>query len=92
VILALQAVQFHKFMESGRTSPALCGCEGPNGENAGEFVVKQRGGMERGYTALVCELVASRMARFFGIPVPDPAIVSIDMCRFSVKWRGWVPR
>jgi hypothetical protein len=40
--------------------------------------VKLRGGMERGHTALICELVASRLASYFNLLVPEPALVSVD--------------
>jgi hypothetical protein len=44
----------------------------------GDYVVKIRGGMERGATALAAELVASRLASYFGIPVPAPSLVVIE--------------
>jgi hypothetical protein len=72
------AVQFHRFMGSGRTSPVLCGCEDELGNSAGDLVVKLRGGLDRGNTGLLCELVASRLASYFGLAVPEPAIVGID--------------
>lgn len=78
MIQTVQAVQFHRFMGAGRSSPALCGCDDQAGQHAGEFVVKLRGGMERGPAALVCELVASQIASYFGIAVPPPAFVSTD--------------
>jgi hypothetical protein len=34
--------------------------------------------MERGPTAHLCELIASRVATHFGILVPDPAVVMLD--------------
>src|ERR1700730_15471532 len=72
------AVQFHRFMSSGRTWPALCGCEDDLGNRVGDYVVKLRGGMERGKTGLMCEVLGSRLAIYFGIAVPDPAIVMIE--------------
>ncbi len=77
MIPILQAVQFHRLMGSGRTTPALCGCEDADGKSAGEFVVKLRGGLERSI-GLTAELVANQLATYFGIPVPTPALVSID--------------
>lgn len=65
-------------MSSGRTWPALCGCEDDLGNRVGDYVVKLRGGMERGKTGLMCELLASRLAIHFGISVPDPALVIIE--------------
>ena len=34
--------------------------------------------MERGESGLVCELVASLLAKYFGIAVPEPALVMIE--------------
>jgi hypothetical protein len=73
----VNATIFHRFMTSGRTSPALCGCEDMAGRPAGDFVVKLGGGSERGVTALVCEFVASRLASHFGVPAPEAALVGI---------------
>jgi hypothetical protein len=78
MIPSFQATVFHRFMTTGRTSPALCGCEDAAGESVGDYVVKIRGGMERGATALASELVASRLAAYFGIPVPAPSLVTIE--------------
>lgn len=78
MIQTVQAVQFHRFMGSGRTKPVLCGCEGDDGTPAGDYVVKLRGGNERGVTGLASELVASQIAAYFGLPVPAPALVSLD--------------
>jgi hypothetical protein len=74
----LIASKFHRFMNTGRTSPLLCGCEDASGNPAGDYVVKLRGGTERGVTGLLCELVASRVAGHFGISAPEPALVTIE--------------
>jgi len=78
MIPRLQAVHFHRFMRTGRTFPALCGCEDPTSETAWDVVVKLRDGLDRGDTALTCELVASRIAAYFNLPVPEPALVLIE--------------
>lgn len=70
------ADKFHRFMEKGRTSPAIFSCTGTQGES--DFVVKLRGGMEFGTGALLCELYASMLAGYFGISCPRPAIVLIE--------------
>jgi hypothetical protein len=44
-----------------------------------DYVVKLRGGLDRGETGLLCELVASGLASHFGIAVPEPALVSLDV-------------
>ena len=65
-------------MATGRTSPALCRCEDGAGTSVGDFVVKLRGGMDRGVTALLSELVASLLAGYFGISTPAPVLVLVD--------------
>ena len=77
MIQRLAATQFHRFMGSGRTQPALCGCEGGGGQQ-GEFVVKLRGCMEHGAAGLAFELIASQLAAHFGIATPAPAIIALD--------------
>ncbi len=72
----LTAVQFERFMASGRTSPALCGCEDQSGAYAGEYVVKLRGAV--GPSGLLNELLAARLAGHFGIASPEPALIAID--------------
>jgi|GEM_PF-5306098 len=65
-------------MSTGRTCPALCGCEDDSGRRVGDYVVKLRGGMDRGEKGLVCELLGSLLATYFGIAVPEPAVVRIE--------------
>ena len=65
-------------MSSGRTSPALCGCEDDLGNRVDDYVVKLRGGLDRRESGLVCELVGSRLATYFGIAAPEPALVMIE--------------
>jgi len=65
-------------MTSGRTCPALCGCEDVSGEPAGDYVVKLLGGMEDGVDGLARELIGSRLASYFGIAVPEPALVTVE--------------
>jgi hypothetical protein len=72
----LTAIQFERFMNTGRTSPALCGCEDRAGRMVGEYVVKLRGAV--GESGLVNELIASRLAAHFGIASPEPALIAIE--------------
>jgi len=74
MIPRLTAIQFERFMTSGRTSPALCGCEDQAGMMVGEYVVKLRGAI--GESGLVNELFAARLAGHFGLAAPEPALVS----------------
>lgn len=76
MIQHLTAVQFARFMQSGRTSPALCACEDDSGTSAGEYVVKLRGSLlERG---LLAELVGAKVAAHFGLSSPTPALISLE--------------
>jgi hypothetical protein len=65
-------------MSNGRTSPTLCGCEDESGRLAGDYVVKLRGGMDRGERGLLCEAIATRLATYFTIAVPEPAVILVD--------------
>jgi hypothetical protein len=76
MIQTLTAVQFTRFMTSGRTSPALCGCEDEFGASAGEYVIKLRGSVhERG---LLCELLGAKLADHFELASPAPALVVLE--------------
>jgi hypothetical protein len=72
----LTAVQFERFMTSGRSSPSLCGCEDETGTLVGEYVVKLLGAV--GVPGLLNELFAARLACHFGLESPEPALIMID--------------
>lgn len=74
----LTATRFSRFMSSGRTKPAIFTCEDSSGKCAGEYVVKLRGGFESGYSGLLHELMAARLATHFGIAAPQPAVIRIE--------------
>jgi hypothetical protein len=76
MIPKLVAVQFVRFMESGRTSPALFGCEDESGRMIGEYVVKLRGTV--GEAGLLKEIFASKLASHFGLVSPEPALIVIE--------------
>jgi hypothetical protein len=78
MIRSLVAARFERFMSSGRTRPALLGCDDAHGKAAGEYVVKMRGCMDTGATGLTCEVIASLLARHFKIQAPEPAIIRLD--------------
>jgi hypothetical protein len=65
-------------MGSGRTKPCLFACEDADGNPAGDYVVKLRGGIESAETGLFCELLAALLALHFNLAIPNPAIVQID--------------
>jgi len=75
----LVAATYHRKMGSGRTKPALFGCEDEQGDPAGEFVVKFKGGLEAGVKGLTCELLSSLIADHLGIPSPAPALIKVDV-------------
>lgn len=52
-------------------------CEDENGVTT-EVVVKLRTGNECTCTGLICELVASLLARDLGLPAPEPYLVVVD--------------
>jgi hypothetical protein len=78
MITGLTATQFVRFMNTGRTSPAILGCTDQCGTWVGEYVVKLRGGIETKESGLPCELMASKLAAHFGIASPEPAAVEIE--------------
>jgi hypothetical protein len=65
-----------RFMSSGKTSPALCGCENENGEMVGEYVVKLKGAI--GDAGSLSEFVCSQLASYFHLTVPAPALVTME--------------
>jgi hypothetical protein len=77
-IKQLLASTFSRPLTSGRTRPAILACEDSNGESAGEFVIKFRGGIDTGVAGLACELLASVLADELGLSTPAPAVVEID--------------
>src|SRR5260370_11458899 len=87
MILRVNAVQLHRFMQSGRNSPPLCGCEDEAGDRVDEFVAKLRG-MESGQRGLLCELVASLLALYFSLRSPDPSLVVIEADFAQLVARG----
>jgi hypothetical protein len=76
MIPRLTAVQFERLMTSGKTSPALCGCEDQSGTMVGEYVVKLRGAV--GEPGLLNELFAAKLAGHFGLAAPEPALIAMD--------------
>jgi HipA-like kinase len=74
----LIAAQFHRLMDTGRTSPLLCGCEDSAERHIGDLVVKLRGNLDRRESGLLSEMVGSQVAAHFGILVPEPSIVEIN--------------
>ncbi len=78
MISQVTATTFHRFLRNGRTSPAIFTCEGPDLKGPEEFVVKLRGGLERGESGLLYELYASLLAEHFGIQRPRPVVVTLE--------------
>lgn len=74
----LTAVRFARFMDSGKTKPAILACEDSSGDSVGEYVVKLCGGMESRESGLLSEYLAAKLADYFGIATPPPALVRIE--------------
>lgn len=72
----LTAVQFTRFMTSGATSPALFNCEDEYCQAAGDYVLKLRGFIQR--TGSLRELLGTKLAAHFELPVPEPAIITLE--------------
>jgi hypothetical protein len=77
MLLRLTATQFVRVMTSGRTNPILCGCSNSAGNPAGEFIVKLLGQPKDGNCGALFELVASRIAQYFDILVPEAAAIEV---------------
>jgi hypothetical protein len=74
----LNASALIRELSSGRTKPCLFHCECDNIELGSEYVVKLKDGIETREHGLVSELIASQLAIFLDIPIPEPAIINID--------------
>lgn len=72
----LTATRWLGFKGSGRTRPALMGCDLPDGGEI-ECVVKIGGHKESAPHQPVCELVAALLAVDLGLPVVEPLLVEI---------------
>ena len=77
MLLRLTATQFVRVTTSGRTKPIVCGCSDIAGNPAGEFIVKLLGRPKTGNYGALFELVASRLAQYFDILVPEAAAIEI---------------
>jgi len=77
MISTIKATTFMKAFRTGRTCPCLMLCEDDQGDMT-EVVVKLRTGHECTCTGLICELMASLLARDLGLPVPEPYLVEVD--------------
>jgi hypothetical protein len=77
MLQSVTAVHLHRMMTSGRTRPALFGCNGDTGIYAGDFVVKLVASMDTKDRGPANELIASRLAGHFGILHPEAAAVTV---------------
>lgn len=73
------ATVFHRFMATGRTSPALFGCTHTDCDEESDYVVKLKGGSHLNTPGLVCEAVAAKLAGYFGILHPAEALIELSM-------------
>lgn len=72
----LTATQFDRFMDSGRTSPALFACRDERDRPCGEYVIKLTGSI--GHPGSINELVGNRLVSHFEISCLEPALISIE--------------
>lgn len=72
------AESYHSCFATGRTKPCVFTCVDSQGNLFGEYVVKLKGNIETGSAGLLREIIASCLAQFLGLPVPKPAIISVD--------------
>jgi hypothetical protein len=77
MVSTVKATAFVKAFRTGRTCPCLMLCEDDKGVTT-EVVVKLRMGNECTCTGLICELVASLLARDLSLPAPEPCLVEVD--------------
>jgi hypothetical protein len=75
------AVQFHRFLDTGRTHPALFACVDDDGQAVGDYVVKLRARIDTREKGAASELIASCLAKHFGIKRPEPiaALIQPDL-------------
>jgi hypothetical protein len=72
------ATVFHRFLQTGRTSPAIFSCLPDSDDEECEFVVKLKGGPELLPSSLACEAIASELADYFDLKHPQQAIAQLD--------------
>lgn len=77
MVSRVKAATFVKALRNGRTCPCLMLCQ-DDAEKPVEVVVKLRTGNECTCTGLVCELMASLLARDLDLPAPEPFLVTVD--------------
>lgn len=73
----VEALTFHRFMSTGRTSPALMTCAAPDTSEA-EYVVKLKASQST-IPGLLCELLAAELADHFEIEHPGYALVHVSL-------------
>ncbi len=77
MVSTVKGTAFVKALRTGRTCPCLMLCEDDKGDVV-EVVVKLRTGNDCTCTGLICELVASLLARDLDLPAPEPYLVAVD--------------
>lgn len=85
VLPILRASRWIGFKSSGRTSPAVIGCDLPGGGEV-ECVVKLGGHKESTPHQPVCETIAALLAMDLGLPIAEPLLVEItaDFARYAI--------
>lgn len=77
IVKEVTALTFIKTLPAGRTCPCLMVCADQEG-NEIEAVVKLASAGEFTITGLICELMASLLAKDLDLPVPAPFLVDVD--------------
>src|ERR1035441_5722250 len=80
----VEAIQFRKKLDSGRTSPCIFNCEDVITNQKEEYVVKLKHSLDRRDRGLICEVVSSVIAKSIGLNTPAIALVNIDTQMASI--------
>lgn len=77
MVSILEAESFHSILKSGRNSPLVVSC-GNDDQETQEHIVKFRTNSSNENVCLICELIASLLAKDLELPVPDFSLVKVD--------------
>ncbi len=80
----VDAIQFRKKLDSGRTSPCIFYCEDIVTKQNEEYVVKLKHSLERRDRGLICEVASSMLAKAIGLNTPPIALVNVDAQMASI--------
>lgn len=78
-IQTIYATEFRYEFGTGRTKPCVFGCVDADGNDAGDIVVKLKGGMDAPELGSFSEHTCSLLARYLDIACAEPFVVDIDV-------------